>query len=178
MRFKHIKNFKNKYLIYENGDVVSLSRKFWNGRCWWTSKDKLLKQHIGKNGYKVVALSIGKGKAKLTYVHRLIAKHFIPNPKKKPFVNHIDGNKLNNSINNLEWVTSQENCIHAFKIGLQKRIQRFGEKNNTSKLKTNQIKEIRSLKGKKMLKEISKQYNISISQISAIQNYNSWKHIK
>lgn len=52
------------------------------------------------------------------YLHRMLAVHFIPNPKNKPQVNHIDGDKLNNSLENLEWVTKSENMRHAFDTGL------------------------------------------------------------
>ena len=49
-------------------------------------------------------------------IHRLVAEHFIPNPLNKPEVNHIDGDKSNNKVENLEWVTHQENCIHSFQV--------------------------------------------------------------
>ena len=58
------------------------------------------------------------GKHKLVTIHRLVAIHFISNPDNKPQVNHIDGDKTNNNIINLEWVTAQENNIHARKTGL------------------------------------------------------------
>lgn len=60
-------------------------------------------------------------KSKLFSVHRLVAIHFIPNPEGKEFVNHKDGNKLNNNADNLEWCTRSENTIHAYKTGLCKK---------------------------------------------------------
>ena len=70
-------------------------------------------------GYKIVWMNI-KGKQKHYYLHRLIAEAFIPNPDNKPQVNHIDGNKTNNNVENLEWVTSKENVHHAIRTGLMK----------------------------------------------------------
>lgn len=82
-------------------------------------KGRILKPSINKFGYMYVNLSkncIIKGYK----VHRLVAEAFIPNSENKPQVNHIDGNKLNNNVNNLEWCTNSENQKHAFKNGMQK----------------------------------------------------------
>lgn len=68
-------------------------------------------------GYKHLMLSKNKKKYNF-YIHKLVANAFIPNPENKPEVNHIDGNKLNNNISNLEWVTRKENCQHAWETGL------------------------------------------------------------
>ena len=100
--YKKIKNYEN-YLIYDNGDIFNLNTK------------KILNGSIGENGYKYYRLS-KNGKKKMFYAHRLVAEHFIDNPKNLPIVNHIDGNKLNNNINNLEWISYSNNTKHFHKI--------------------------------------------------------------
>lgn len=80
---------------------------------------RVIKQQVGGLGYVRVELwENGKGRKYL--VHRLVAQAFIPNPERKPQVNHIDGDKSNNKISNLEWVTQSENQIHAYRCGLQR----------------------------------------------------------
>lgn len=81
-------------------------------------KDKILKPSITNWGYKRVVLQY-KGNRKHMRVHRLVAMSFITNPDNKPQINHLDGNKLNNCINNLEWCTAKENHHHAIKNNLK-----------------------------------------------------------
>lgn len=78
---------------------------------------------LNNRGYYSVGI-----RRKTHMVHRLVAQAFIPNPENKPFVNHIDGNKLNNHVSNLEWCTVQENNLHARQTGLHK--QAVGHKIN------------------------------------------------
>jgi hypothetical protein len=92
-------------------------------------------------------------------LHRLVAQTFIPNLENKPFVNHIDGNKLNNSVNNLEWCTCSENNLHNFKIGLNKGHTRKIIQYN---LEMNEINRFNSIK------EASKELNISLSCIKDV----------
>lgn len=80
---------------------------------------KKLKPFVN-NGYYRINLYDSENSRKTLYLHRLIAETYIPNPNNKPEVNHIDGNKLNNSIDNLEWVDRIENSKHSYKYGLQK----------------------------------------------------------
>jgi len=73
-------------------------------------------KHIDRpNSYKFVSVVID-GEFKHLAAHRLVAKTYLPNPENKPQVNHIDGNKCNNRVENLEWVTAKENAIHAFTV--------------------------------------------------------------
>lgn len=111
---KPIKNFENVYAISDIGEVFIIKN------------NKLLKTSTCTSGYAMAQLFIHycPTTKKRTYkhirVHRLVAEHFIPNPDILKFtqVNHIDGNKLNNHVNNLEWVTPAQNMQHAVATGL------------------------------------------------------------
>lgn len=92
------------------------------GRLYSKLSDKLLKTVIHKNGYELISIKPdGKyGKCKTLRVHRMVAEAFIPNFDNLPYVNHKDGNKANNVVSNLEWVTASQNAIHAIEYGLTK----------------------------------------------------------
>ena len=84
-----------------------------NGKCYNSNTGKYLKGQIGKNGYFSYNLTLPDGSKKRIYAHRLVATAYIDNPSHKKEINHIDGNKLNNCVDNLEWVTAAENQQHA-----------------------------------------------------------------
>ena len=111
--WKDIKGYEGRYMISNLGNVKSL-------KYFHHNKEALLVGGI-KHGYRQVIL-VKDYKNKYKNVHRLVAEAFIPNPLKKPQINHIDGNKLNNNVDNLEWCTQKEDQIHAYKNGLQKPI--------------------------------------------------------
>lgn len=85
-----------------------------DGKVYGKRFGRELKYNINQGGYKYVIFSVN-GKTKTFPIHRIIALTFIPNPDNLPQVNHIDGNRLNCSVDNLEWVTAQQNIIHSFK---------------------------------------------------------------
>ena len=84
-----------------------------DGKCYNSNTGKYLKGQVGKNGYFSYNLTLPDGRKKRLYAHRLVALAYIENPDNKKEVNHIDGNKLNNYVDNLEWVTAEENQQHA-----------------------------------------------------------------
>lgn len=102
MRSKTIEGFDD-YTVTEGGDILSNKRR----------EQRKLKPDLNKEGYLRVVLS-SNGETFRYSIHRLVAIHFIQNPENKPFVNHIDGNKQNNNVENLEWCDCSENTKHAF----------------------------------------------------------------
>ena len=107
MQIKNIKDFPG-YVVSEDGTVYSLN---YNN----TGTVKELKTSTTHCGYKIVCLRKNKRPCWKS-VHRLVAKAFIPNPDNKNCVNHIDGDKSNNCVKNLEWVTHSENMVHAYRV--------------------------------------------------------------
>lgn len=116
--WKLIQGYGNRYAISDFGRVASLSRKVFNHIGFIEKPSRILKTHIDKKGYVRTYIDKGDGKTKCVPIHRLVATAFIPNLENKPQVNHIDGNKLNNCVDNLEWATNKENQIHAVKMKL------------------------------------------------------------
>ena len=149
----------NDYEITKDGEVYSLKH----------NKRKPIKGYIDKYGYRRVLLYIN-GKRKKYFVHRLVAEKYIENPDNLPQVNHKDGNKTNNCVDNLEWVTPKENIQHAIKNG-------FRKSNNTTKLNVKDVKQIKKLFSKYSMKEIADMYNVSLSCIKHIHAGHTWKNI-
>lgn len=112
-----IKGYEGQYQISNFGNVKSLSRKIWNGKVYASYPEIILKTFPYENKYLNVKL-YKNSKLKTYMVHRMVAEYFIPNILDKREVNHKDGNKHNNHISNLEWVSHKENAIHAFENGL------------------------------------------------------------
>lgn len=122
--WKEIPGFDGLYFANENGQIKSADRQrkiVSNGKqFFYTRKGKILNPCLNNNGYYCVSISDKNQKERVYVVHRLVAKTFLENPENKPQINHKDGNKLNNSVENLEWVTAKENIDHAFLTGLNK----------------------------------------------------------
>lgn len=175
--WKDIAGYEGLYQVSNLGRVKSFERR------WRTGKNNNIKRKhkemiISKSkqikSYHVVTLYKNNIQTQKG-VHRLVAKAFIPNPENKPQVNHKDGNKLNNHINNLEWVTIKENMRHAAINGLKAK----GEKNGNSKLTRKDVIEIKKMLKKGILqREIAEIYNVDRTAISLIKRNRNWKHVR
>lgn len=126
--WKDIKGFEGRYQISNFGNVKSLSRPVCNHTGTIILKEKILKQRPDAKGYMRIDLKDNYGKKHFFGVHRLVVAAFISNAENKPQVNHIDGNKANNKMENLEWCTNAENQKHAYKMGLNYVTGRAGRK--------------------------------------------------
>lgn len=147
-----------------------------DGRIYSTKRNKYLQQRVGPRGYMMVNLSID-GKCKTFTVHRLIATAWIPNPDNKEQINHIDGDKTNNSVNNLEWCTSSQNVIHAFDTGL--RIPTKGLATKNGRFTDEDVAEVRRLYNEEHLSQykIASIYNVTRSAIQQILNNSTYKGV-
>jgi len=187
--WKDITGYEGRYKVSSFGRLKSLS----NGKWGFRPVTAIIIGTVSC-GYRRVQLRDRNGRYKGRLVHRLVAEAFIPNPENKPCINHIDGDKANNHIDNLEWCTYSENNKHAFRTGLKvmeghnavaisksRRGQRtsYGGSHGMSKLSENDVLQIRSIyeQGWFTQAEIGRAYNVDGSMIGKIVNRNNWTHI-
>lgn len=116
-KWKEICEYEGMYEVSSNGNIRSVNRKVFHtsNNSMKTVEGVTLIQEQSNRGYKRVTLS-KNGKVEKLSIHRLVAKAFIPNPDNKPHINHIDGDKKNNILSNLEWCTQSENMLHSSKV--------------------------------------------------------------
>ena len=165
---------RNKYQLFTNGEIIALGRV---GARGYTVKDKKLKPCI-RNGYLSYSLNL-EGKTKYYYLHRLIAQNFIPNPDNLPCVNHKDGDKLNNNIDNLEWCSYSQNNKHAFEHNRKQPTILKHEKHWNAKLTEEDVEWIRQHYIKNSCEygqgALARKFNTSRPNIYDIINYITWK---
>ena len=120
--WKNIKDYPN-YMISNLGRVKSL-KYYSNIHKKYYDRELILKEKTNRFGYKFVGLSNKNGR-KNKMIHRLVAEQFIKNNKNYKEINHMDGNKSNNCVDNLEWCSRKQNILHAYKLGLKKPIKEY-----------------------------------------------------
>ena len=138
------------------------------------NKEKILRNRNDGIGYLRVAL-YKRGVRKDHKVHRLVLFSFKENPLNKPHVNHINSNRSDNRVENLEWCTQSENVKHAFRYGNLKPLA--GEKNNKAKLSNSEVLTIRILYQTESSYSIAKKYDVYPTTIMDIIRGKTWKHI-
>lgn len=173
--WKPVVGMEKDYLVSSRGRVKALGKEWKTGRYGHRRKsDERIMNLSKRSGYPQVAVSTS-GKKNSYMVHRLVAEAFIPNDENKPYVNHIDGNKANNNVENLEWVTPLENSRHAANEGFYS----SGSKHYFSKLTEDIVWEIRERAQSEKLSyaELGRQYGVLDTTISKIVRGLSWKHV-
>lgn len=163
--WKQVKGYEGYYEVSTFGNVKRICSFRKNGASGYIQPEKLLKKtfrSLDFNVYTCVHLSI-LGKSKVINIHRLVAEAFIENKYNLPQVNHIDGDKSNNYVSNLEWCTAKENSIHAVKV--------IKIKKNTSGLKLGHLSTIKNNLNITNGTLIFKNYNEIISFIKTHQKY-------
>lgn len=167
--WKPIQGFENYYQVSNLGNVRSLPRRRKVKNNYRYTEGIMLKP-MQKPDYYAVGLSL-KGSIKYARIHRLVAQAFIGNPDNKLYVNHIDGNKLNNNASNLEWCTPKENTDHYINS-----CKEYNGNNNFGiKLKADQV--IAIYNSRESHTVLSEKYNVSTKAISNIRTGRTWSDI-
>lgn len=159
----YLNNIETEFEISNNGDV------------WSNKTNKLLKPHLSTTGYPAINFNIG-GKTKFKEIHRLVAEAVIPNPENKPQVNHINANKLDPWVGNLEWVTAKENVKHAIDNGLRDGFLGINSPKNI--YSENTIHNIcRMLENGETQKSIANKLKVNKGTVNSIKQKKIWTHI-
>lgn len=168
--WKPVKDFEGYYEVSNLGRVKRL-------KGYQCLGERILKPSLSI-GYSVVNLQ-RPGKRKVTKVHSLVMRAFVSQRPRKQEVNHKDGNKSNNHLANLEYVTRSQNQKHAFENGLNKPNRIHGEEHGRAKVSSQVVKEIRRLAAQKLSQyEIARRVGIKQPQVSRIVNRKLWQHIE
>lgn len=175
--WKDIPNFGGSYQVSNMGRVRSVDRvvPYKDGRMR-KFKGRVLKPGINNSGYEQLGLYNDTGRNDKT-IHRLVLETFKPHVNMNDLeANHMDGNKLNNHLTNLEWVTRRDNVLHAYDVGL---MDKKGERSTTAKLSSANVLEIlQRLDTGEMQKDIALDFSVSKGCISNINIGATWREVR
>lgn len=173
--WKDINGYEGYYQVSNLGRVKSLPGQ----RGTTYRKERILTKCLTRDGYEKVRLQ-HEGTDRTARVHRLVAEAFIPNPDNKETVNHIDGNKLNNVVSNLEWVDRYEQMRHAYRLGLKTSIA--GAHNSNAKLSEDDVRAIRKeyvrMSRTHGTVALAKKYGVTNRIIGLVVNRKAYKDVE
>jgi hypothetical protein len=160
--WEDVKGYEGRYQVSDSGLVRSLNYRGVKG----VIKELVLTND--KKGYMNVPLTIGHNGTTQFKVHRLVAQAFLPNPDKLPQVNHKNGIKADNRVENLEWISNLENMRHSWASGLHK--PKFGQENSNAKLSDKQVQEIQSKYTYGVIRQVdlAKEYGVHQTHIGRL----------
>lgn len=170
--WRTVNEFEGKYEVSSSGGVRSLDRIV-SGRC---VRGVPRRPRFTNGGYLYVALIVSRDVRRNYSVARLVASAFIENPEGLEQVNHIDGVKTNNCVENLEWCSRSYNMQHAFRNGLAK--GRIGAQNCKAKLSEEQAIKIKYLASTRTDRALAGMFGVSIDVIYNLRTGRTWKHLK
>lgn len=175
MKISWFKEFSEGDYINDCGRVISLTRLIKSTKGSRRIPIIERKLHVSNSGYLFVSVKGPAGSTKSLYIHRLVAQHFIPNPLNLAEVNHLDGDKLNNHISNLEWCSREDNVRHSrYKLGFDN----SGVYNGGVKLTAADVESIWALREQGYTqKDISELFPISKGQVGKILRGEKWRKL-
>lgn len=167
--WKPIKGFEGYYEVSSLGRVRGLNRQVWHkgNNCFHHVSGQILRQYPVSKEYPYLKVHLVKdGVHKNGIIHRLVTEAFIPQVIGKPHINHKDGNKFNNTVENLEWVNQTENLAHSLVNGIH----------HSVKLNLKQVEEIRERykKGGISQRALGKEYGVGQDTISRVVSGKTW----
>jgi hypothetical protein len=175
--WKPVYGYEEYYEVSNLGNIRTIERFVVLPTHSYLKKQKMLTQFKDGRGYNHVKLYDGKGKPKSFTTHKVVAITFLDNPECHPEINHKDGNKLNNNLDNLEWSSRSDNIKHSYAI---RDVRSYsGENAVLAKLTENQVIEIREAyeKGEMTRSQLSKKYGVKYNNIDSIIKRKTWKHV-
>ena len=179
--WKDIEGYNGYYQISNHGRVKSLQRLVTGHKSEWQKEEKIMKLSADKKGYSMIRLTLNSIKKTFT-VHRLVALHFIERVPNKNQINHIDCDKTNNTVENLEWCDNSKNQTHAFQNGLNKYTQKHREARikrglKERKLNSKQVEELKELRNSGFTyKQLSERFGISGKMAEEIYKGKKYKN--
>jgi hypothetical protein len=177
--WKPIKGFEQFYEASNLGRIKSIGRIVHQTHMDKYKKERMMTPYLNPKKYLCTKLYDGFDNSKSFTIHKIIALTFLENPNNYIEVNHVDGNKVNNRVDNIEWCSRSHNVRETYRLGLKDPSKYMGSGNKTSKLTEEQVLSIREEYKNKSLnqRQLAIKYNVGNTLIGMIVHNQIWKHI-